>query len=363
MTVQTLDPFGYWPAMRSRIRKLGGRDKADDPNYVFHTSYARIEPGPSIAEISFANLVAESGMIAVRIFQHLPGAIPAVTEHAKITALLPSVAKTGRAIKVRFDALPDATYAVVGYVFGECEASASAIDIAVGPRATSADDPTQIRSEFGRLKARHVANITSDEPATLAWPVSQGFSSDQTRERDYARLTADLPRDMPAMARWETAYIVRVLEQYGRLEPGARGIGISRASDPAESIALRAGCDVTSVVLAPDESIADGCARHWADPVNGRGFDFAWTRPDVFGAGGSARAIGLIEEMLERLRPGGLGVHLVTMGDEMDRHALNRIALGIAALGHIVAQIRYATEGGALPFGIVVRRATDEIIA
>ncbi len=364
MTMQSLDPFGYWPALRSRIRGLGGKEKGDDSNYVFHTSYVPMTPGPSVAEVSFDGLKAETGMISVRVFQHLATNVPAVTEHGKTTALLPSIGETERVIKVPFEARGDAQYAVTGYVFGECEARAKALNISIGPRATEAEDPLRARSMFGRLRARRVASLAADSPPSLAWPVSQGFSEDQTYEPAYAQLTADLPGDTPPPVRWETAYIIRVLEQYGRLEPGARGLAFAMSSDPAARHVQAAGCDLTSIVLTPGETIAEACARTFATEDAGRGFDFIWTRSDVFGAGGSTRALGLIEELLERMRPGGLGIHLVTTGGDMDRNALNRIGVGIAAGGHVVAQLRPIDTAayGAIPFGFVLRKSTDDIV-
>lgn len=361
MTMQSLDPFGYWPALRSRVRGLGGKEKGDDRNYVFHTSYVPLPPGPAVAEVAFDTLAAETGMISVRVFQHLASGVPAVTEHGKITALLPSIAKTGRAIKLPFEVLPGAQYAVTGYVFGECAARARSLAVTIGPRAGEAADPARARSVFGRLRARRAASLTAPDAASLARPVSQGFSEDQTYEPDFARLTAGLPAGIPPAARWETAYIVRVLEQYGRLEPGARGLALSMADDPAAARVAAAGCDLTAIVLGPGETIADACARALPGDL-ARGFDFIWTRSDVFGAGGSPRALGLIEELIERLRPGGLGIHLVTTGGEMDGNALNRIGIGVAALGHVVGQLRPATAAAPVPFGFVVRRSTDDII-
>ncbi len=364
MTVQTLDPFGYWPAQRSRIRPLGGPDKADDGNYVFHTSYVAQPPGPAMAEVSFADLEAEAGMIAVRIFQHLPGARPEVTEQGKLTALLPSLAKTKRSMKLAFEAVPGARYAVMGYVFGECDAHATAIDVTLGPRSTEMDDPSHARSLFGRMRARRVAGLSGNGAPSLAWPVSQGFTPDQTREAHFARLTAGLPPDLPVMQRWETAYIVRVLEHYGRMEAGARGMGLARSADPAASAVAAAGCDVQSIIVEKDESVAGACARHFNAMGTGRGFDFIWSRSAVLDDADSTRALGMIEELLERLRPGGLGVHLFTTSHRVDRNALNRVVLGIAALGHIAAQLRHAEkEDEAVPFGIIVRRSTDDVIA
>jgi hypothetical protein len=364
MTGQTLDPFGYWPAKRSRIRPLGGPDKSDDADYVFHTSYVALPPGAAVAEISFDELTAETGMIAIRIFQHLASGNPAVTEQGKMTALLPSVAKTQRSIKVAFEALPGATYAVTGYVFAECDARAKALNVAIRPRHTEADDPLRARSMFGRLKARFASGLSAADAPTLQWPVSQGYTVAQTREADFARLTSDLPVALPAAERWEAAYIVRVLEQYGRLEPGARGLALAAASDPAAPYVTRSGCDLGSVILARADTIAGACARHLPNAEEARGFDFVWSRSGVFGEVGSTRTVGLIEELLDRLRPGGLGIHMVTTGGDIDRHALNRIALGVAALGHVVAQLRYpAADAGPAPFGIVFRKTTEEIMA
>jgi hypothetical protein len=262
-----------------------------------------------------------------------------------------------------FEALPDATYAVTGYVFGECEAQATAIDVTIAARPTEAEDPLRARSLFGRLKARHTAGLTALNEPSLSWPVSQGFTREQLREAEFSRLSGDLPSSVPAEARWETAYILRVLEQYGRLEPGARGLALSMASDPAATRAAQAGCDIRSVVLTAGETIADACARAIPNPNESHGLDFIWSRSEVFGTGGSPRAIGLIEELLERMRPGGLGIHIVRTGGEMDRHALGRVALGLAALGHIVAQLRFsATAEPGRPFGIVIRKSTDNII-
>ncbi len=364
MTALTLDPFGYWPANRSRIRPLGGPDKGEDPNYVFHTDYVAATTGPSLAEVAFRDLSADTGMIAVRIFQHLPEGRPAVTEQGKMTALLPSIAKTKRTIKVPFEAVSGARYAVTGYVFGECEAHAKAIDITIAPRTSEADDPTQVRSRFGRLKARRASALAANDAPRLSWPVSQGFTPDQTGEPDFLRVMAGVTPERPAAERWETAYIVRVLEQYGRLEAGARGLALSLGPDAAAALVAKSGCDIRSVVLASGQSIADACAQNLPGPDEGRGFDFVWSRSALFDAGDSTRALGLIEELLDRIRPGGLAVPLMVAGPQLDRNALSRIMLGVAAMGHLAAQLRFGEHGSdSGPFGFVVRRSTDDLIA
>ncbi|OWK32930.1 hypothetical protein [Sphingomonas mucosissima] len=362
MTAQTLDPFGYWPAQRSRIRSLGGDEKGDDPSYVFHTSYVSAPAGPSVAAISFHGLVAEAGMIAVRIFQHLPEGKSAITEQGKLTALLPSLAKAPRVLKLPFEALPGALYAVTGYAYGECEASARDIVISISSRQGERDDPARTRSLFGRFKARRANGMVSGNAPQLAWPVSQGFTPDQTLEPDFNRLSTRLSPEGSMVDRWESAYILRVLEQYGRLEPGARGLALSAEPEPVAAAAVGAGCDVRSVITPVGATVDAICSEHFTPP-DGIGFDFIYARSSVFGTGDPARALKMIDDMLARIRPGGLAVLLLNTGPGLDRHGLGRIALEVAAQGHFTAQLRYGDpEEGSVPFGIVIRTSTENVV-
>lgn len=360
MIAQPLDPFGYWPAQRSRIRPLGGKNKSEDPSYVFHTSYVAAAPGPSIAEIEIAGLTADVGMLAVRIFQHLPEGKPPVTERGKITVLLPSLAKAPRRIRLPFEALPDALYAVTGYVYGECSARADSIAITIASRTGEDEDPSRRRSLFGRLKARRASAMISSTEPQLAWPVSQGFTTDQVDEPDFKRLDAQLAQHGSVKDRWEAAYIVRVLEEYGRLQPEARGLAASAHAEPIAAFANAAGCAMRAIALQSGESLDAACAAQ-APGSDGVGFDFAYTRSNTFGAGDVARALKLIEDLLARLRPGGLAIVMANTGPQLDRHGLNRVALEIAAQGHFTAQLRHGETPG--PFGLVVRAATENIIA
>lgn len=303
-------------------------------------------------------------MMAVRVFQHLPEGKPAVTEHAKITVLLPALAKAPRAVKLPFEALPGALYAVTGYVYGDCEAKADGLLISIAKRQSDRDDPARSRSLFGRFKARRAAAMISNNVPQLAWPVSQGFTQDQVRETDFHRLDAQLGAIGSLPDRWEAAYILRVLEQYGRLEPGARGLALSVAPDQVATAAATAGCEMHIVHAPAGAPVAATCAAHFSTPAAGTGFDFAYVRSDLAGHPNAAWALGLIEDMLARLRPGGLAILLVNTGPQLDRHGLGRIALELAAQGHVAAQLRHgdaAEERGR--FGIVVRATTENIVA
>ena len=362
MVAQTLDPFGYWPNQRSRIRPLGGEERSDDPSYVFHTTYVEVSPGPSLAEISFVELAAETGMIAIRVSQHLPGDKAPVTERAKLTALLPSLAKSPRPLRLLFDAVPGAHYAVTGYVYGDCDAKARSLHVAISDRQAVLEDPERSRSLFGRLRARRASAMVSSTAPQLAWPVSQGYTAEQLQEPALQRLAARLSKEDP-IDLWESVYILRVLEQYGRLEPNARGLAISAEIDSVAAIAREEGCDVIAIVGAPGTAVGEICEVNLS-AENSAGFDFIYVRSGVFGVRNQVGALKMMADMLERLRPGGLALLLTRTGPQLDAHALNRIALELAAQGHFVAQLRHTeAQQSPMPFGIVVRTSTENVIA
>lgn len=370
MIIQPLDPFGYWPTFRSRVVGLGGDQEPNDLSYIFHTPYTAVDAGPAVATIAFDGLTAASGLIEVSIFQRHAEHTPQVTEQGKVGALLSTLARNGRSIRLPFEAISGADYAVIGLAFGECTARARSLAIAIGTRSRS-DDLSRTRSQFGRLKARHATALASIERPSLRGPVSQGFSLAQIEEADFARWATRLASSDPAAVRWEAAYILRTLEAYGRLEPGARGLGLARDADPVTAIVDAAGCSTITVALRSGEEAVAALDRTFAGRSDGTGFDFLWTRGGVMDGLPSVRAETTVEDLLERLRPGGLAVCIFAAGDDtradvLDPNALNRLALSLVANGHIVAQLRHdhrandqAKRDPVVPFGIVVRRAID----
>ncbi|UVO48984.1 hypothetical protein M0208_00005 [Sphingomonas sp. SUN019] len=371
MTMKSLDPFGYWPTFRSRITGLGGEDEPSDLSYILHSSYTAVEPGPAIATVAFEGLAASAGLIEVSVFQLHAEHTPQVTQAGKAGALLSTLARTNRPVRIAFEAIPGAEYAVIGQSFGDCRARAHGVTIGIGPRSAT-DDLARHRSQFGRLKARLSTALASTERPSLRAPVSQGFSHAQLTEGDFTHWATWLPADDTPESRWEAAYILRTLEAYGRLEKGARGLGFARDADPVAAIAETVGCTTMNVTLRPDEEISAAIDRTIADRPDGVGFDFLWTRGGVMEGLGPVRAETTVGDLLDRLRPGGLAIHIFAAGNDIrddvfDSNALNRLALGLVADGHIVAQLRHDHHDDGprtrldpiVPFGIVVRRATE----
>ena len=366
-----IDPFGFWPAQRSAIAGLGGKEKPTDRSYVFHSPYVSVEPGRITVEVEFAGLEARSGMLLIRIYQNLSGT---VTERTRTTTLLPPLAVSTRPIRLPFLADAGADYAVLGHIIGDTDARATAVQVRIGRSLTDAIDPEQHRSQFGRNQARLQTRLSSDGTPSLAYPVSQGFTPCQLQGETFAKWDTQLSGDAPDVARWEAAYILQALEVYGRLTTGARGLGFGAPNDPVAAIAMRSGCVVTAAPLSPGETMEHALDRLSNDET-AFGFDFLWSRSGALDGLRSAQILERIDSAFEHLKPGGLAILLLAVTPDqpsgatigLDANAIQRVAIGMIASGHIVAQLRImpliGPSGAAQPFGLIVRKSTDQVNA
>jgi len=362
MTSPAIDPFGYWPAKRSSIAGLGGTEPADDQGYVFHSSYLPVAVGRTAVEIEFEELDAKSGLFSLRVFELRNGGI---TEAAQTTVLLPPLSLTPRPVRLPFQSREGAQYAFVGYVIGDCEASASAVRLTVAPSGGDEADPEQGRSQFGRKQARRATRISTDGAPTLAYPVSQGFTERQLEEPDFAYWGSKLDAGQTPEQRWEAAYILRVLDVYGRLLPGAKGGAIATADDRVAPLVEQAGCAVTTAIVTDGQMLSSHLITMTTDWSNAA-FDFIWAHSAALDGGGPDKLMELVDQILHWLKPGGLGIILrrwERSGEDggLDTNAIQKLALALVAAGHIVGQLRFAAESEAhadAPFGLIVRAAT-----
>lgn len=348
-----LNAFNYWPLTVSRIKGLGGAEASPDPSYVFHTEYSAVGAGPRIARVKLNGLVAEAGTLTVRIFRYQEGAPVPVTMAGEATARLYNLAAAARAVVVDFPAEADATYAVGGFVFDHCDARANDVEVRIAPRRQL---PQQEPSRFGTRMARRVGLLTDNAAPSFAAPVSQGFSTAQLAENAFSDWAGVEPEDATPEARWEAAYILQVLRVYGRLQPEAAGLGVTAGADGVGEAARAAECRVTEIAVDAALGVTGtlAAARTEASPA---GFDFIWSRRAVWIGQPEAALREQLNELLALLAPGGLAVHCVPAEPEgLDRNALNRLALGFVADGHIVAELRHG-GGGVRVFGLIVRKA------
>jgi SAM-dependent methyltransferase len=147
----------------------------------------------------------------------------------------------------------------------------------------------------------------------------------------------------PAMHRklWELVFIAQTLHEFGKLEPGMRGLGFGVGQEPLSTYFAKRGIDVLATDLDPKSARASG----WVDsgqhaeipdhlfwptitdreifdrhvtfrvldmnliPNDLHDFDFCWSACSLEHLGSIDKGLMFIEDSLKTLRPGGVAVH------------------------------------------------------
>lgn len=141
---------------------------------------------------------------------------------------------------------------------------------------------------------------------------------------------------------WEWTYIVRVLEDFGCLGPGAKGLGFAVGTEPLPSYFASLGVKV----LATDINLEANQAKSWIEtnahigkninalfkenlcsrskfeenvnfryvdmnmiPDDLQGYDFCWSSCAIEHVGSLAQSKQFLKKMLRCLKPGGVAVH------------------------------------------------------
>jgi len=385
------DPFAFWPARASRVAGLGGeRDGQrtdDDPAYVFHSAYLALPAGTMRARLRFSGLKAETGVLAVGVNALLPdGSAERVRDWP---VRLGALSRGDGVAVIEFEARDDCTYAVLGNLYDDAAASAEGLTLVLErvERSSAEEALARARAEMPeRPVFRRATALLSDRPATLADPVSQTCTAAQFDEPAYARWLErlKLPRHRHRK-QWEFVYVLQVLERYGALVPGARGLGFGVGSEPLPALMAAMGCSVTATDLdAGDPRAADWAAtdQHggldalrrpeicdaatFAERVAFRavdmgnvpgdltGYDFTWSTCALEHLGSIRAGAAFVERSLQCLRPGGLAVHTTELNCSSDadtvtdggtvlfrRRDLDRLAVELVSHGHGVAQLKY----------------------
>ena len=404
---QLLDPFGWHHGVASRIVGLGGNAPGHDPAYVFHTPYVEATPGPCHFTLRFQGLAARRGVLQLRV--HMlplePGAHARLANSDRVQ--LNRLVQMGGQIAIGFEGFRGFSFAVMGLIADDTDAEAAGLEIVLdrpaGAIGTAAGAPEGRTTTYGRDSARPATHLISTEPPSLADPVSQLGTRAQLREAAFRGRQGPLATGSEA-GDWSNVYVLQVLKRYGVLAAGARGLGLVPLGSPLPAAVAAAGVDVTAA-CAPDG--ADLAVEHdrmtgelaraapqGADHARGRievravdpgappgdlaDFDFLWSVGVCARAGDAATVIHTVEQLMSRLRPGGLAVHVLPFdlaadgdrpgGDEtlLARAHVERLALNLISRNHEVAQIRIDRRDALLRadlpddevgmFGIVARR-------
>lgn len=383
-----LDPFAFWPDLKSRLMGLGGSAPAEDPDYAFHTLYAACGSGPIVFTVAIPGLQAERGTLILRVHE-LPEVMGASAREVAIsqTQLLELMRSDGE-ITLPGEARAGSSYALLGHIYGDTVATADTLLVAVARRTPDPDDPampTRFRSGDARVGA--VAQLVGQAEGTLKAPVSQLCTRRQVGEPAYRNWAKHVgsPVSPPSLEVWERAYILRVLDRYDVSRPGAQGLGIGGLGDAlADAIAVTGPRLTLTTPGEPpsDAPLPGGAVVRRLDPheVDGlEGFDFAYaTRAGGVGATDRQAVLRFVEDVLRTLKPGGLAVVVTDIdvrplpigesgGPLIRRPDIDRIALLLISRGHQVAQLLpfgeavAVDEGAGAPlvsaFGLIVRRA------
>jgi hypothetical protein len=394
---RALDPFGFIPHLASRIIGLGGDDASSDATYAFHTPYVSCAAGPVTFFLRFSRLEATHGNLTLRInaISTAPGA---VARTVKMTSrALAELADTG-VLQITIESKPNLTYAALGLIYGPSDASADELQILIDNPGSGDNYFEQNRNiqytKFGHATAVDVSRLASNERATLADPVSQFCTSSQFNEPSYHRwLFAMKAKRQDDRRQWETIYSLSVLECYGMLQHGARGLGFASVSDPMVAVIASMGCTATVTDhpgagdtangLAPvrypeicsdrvfDEGVSFVPSISKSIPGDLRDFDFCWStsafeRFDTLDDG-----MRFVVESLQCLKVHGIAVHTMTLnladdtaeikktGARLQRSSLERLALELVSYGHQVAQLKYDCDhrhSEITSVGLIVRK-------
>ena len=403
-----LDPFAFHPDAASRIAGLGGTGPSPTPEYAFHTSYVEAAPGPANFIVHIQGLKAKSGTLLLRVhMQGEPGGRARMVNSERM-ALNRLILNDG-AISISFEGFQDVTFALLGMIQGDTDASAEGLVVTLDRPADPDARPThaaEARSTiYGNTPLRRALTLLSEKAPTLADPVTQVATAPQLREPVAGGWLARLrPKGKSGVEHWRKVFTLQALRRYGVLEQGAVGLGFepSPSGVPAALAAMR-----TSVVAAfptrpgqqldPDALKRDlgtraPCDRKtFEDNVAARivpwrripeelvNFDFLWSARANERLYSVAAAIQFVEDAMACLRPGGLAVHVMSYDlapggrstPSTDRILLQqgdveRIALTLVSRGHEVAQFKIDADDPILAEGSnhgVERRTMVGLIA
>jgi 2-polyprenyl-3-methyl-5-hydroxy-6-metoxy-1,4-benzoquinol methylase len=113
----------------------------------------------------------------------------------------------------------------------------------------------------GKTARIPLLNFGDDRPALFSRPISQAATSAQMQEPEYAEWCHRL-HDRPNFHRkhWEYVYILKALDQAGKIGSGMKGLGFGVGKDPIVAYLAKHGCELLATDLDPANAFAQGWA-------------------------------------------------------------------------------------------------------
>ncbi len=390
--VRELDPFGFWHGHGSAIRPLGGEERGLDPRYVFHTPYVEFRPGRILFTIRFDKLQASFGELRVFINAFVPGSgRDAVFVTSSRLDLSDRIA-VERGLTISILSVAGATYAAHGICVEGTDARASGLTVTAEQTESTegiAAETFLLPTALGSTMLEMPNRLVDDGAPNFRDPVSQTMTNAQLADGEYQQWVARLP-GAPAddSARWRLAFTAQVLDRYGMLRKGGRGIALGKGSAALAPVIAASGCEALLASLSPEhvsdfswtgihcapldavagpDGLLPGAPLSFADqPADARGFDFMWTNGMAELGYEAGHCANFLVELMTVLRPGGYAVHVLDLAPSggsvshgLPRGEAERLAVTLISRGFTVAQLNFsglAESFDALPFGLIVRK-------
>ena len=357
-TASSLDPFAFWPGVRSRITGLGGPDDPSDADAVFHTAYIGFEPGPLSVDLVFAQLTATRGTMLLYVMA-LPDDGSDVKVQNRTIVELADLAVTGGRYRLPVMVKRGHIYAFTARVLDDTDAAASALTLQTDQSADGPAFARKLAAARSTLFAPRAdtSGLVVEAPATLATPRSQMCTAGQFDEPDYARWMGIMHREMHRHRKqWEYVWICRALEQWGMLRDGTRALGFGCGIEPLPAVFAAYGANVTATdlgtedrrakrwqetsqhllsldvladpaICAPDlfaERVEVAAVDMNAIPPSLTGYDFCWSSCSLEHLGSIDAGLRFIERSLDTLAPGGVAVHTTELNLTSDSRTMTR---------------------------------------
>ena len=201
------------------------------------------------------------------------------------------------------------------------------------------------------------SGLIVETSATLAQPLSQMCTAAQFDEPDYDRWIAAMHRHKHQHRKqWEHVWICRVLEHWGALREGARGLGFGCGIEPLPAVFAAHGAFVTATDLGAE----DRRAKRWQEtaqhllsvealsdpaicpperffaqvevdaldmnaiPASRVDYDFCWSSCSLEHLGSIEAGLRFIERSLDTLKPGGVAVHTTELNLTSDTRTIRK---------------------------------------
>lgn len=195
-------------------------------------------------------------------------------------------------------------------------------------------------------------------------PATSRPATQQDLEANWSRYWSAQVRESHNINRrvWEHALVLQALHQFGKMVPGAKGLGFV-TQGPLVSYLAGRGCEITAVdASAPtpqdhhrselvsreiyDRNVKPVAADINALPDTLGQFDFCWSIGRLQHAGSLANGVNVVEKSADLLKPGGVLVHTAEFNFIHDEQTIDNWSLVLFQRRHFEEMAKQLTAKG-----------------